>query len=54
MEVGYIQLDPAAIVLEPDQWSDMSDALDVSTLGRIYSTWSPCQGSGTRPYVEYV
>jgi hypothetical protein len=36
MEVGYIRPDPVAKPLEPDQKSDMSDALDISVLGQIY------------------
>jgi hypothetical protein len=34
------------MVLEPDRGSDMSDASDMSTLGRIYPTWNWHRGSG--------
>jgi hypothetical protein len=54
MEVGYIRPNPAAKALEPDQKSDMTDASDMSALGRIYLTWNWCQGSGTRSEVGYV
>jgi hypothetical protein len=45
------------MVLEPDRWSYISDALDISALDRIYPTWSQCEGSGTRleaGYVKYI
>jgi hypothetical protein len=54
MEVGYIRLDPAATVLEPGRWSDITNASDIFALGQIYLTWSPCQGSGPRPEAKYV
>jgi hypothetical protein len=54
MEVGYIRPDLTGTVLEPDRWSDMSDASDISTLSWIYPIWSLCQGCGTWPEAGYV
>jgi hypothetical protein len=38
MEVGYIRPDQTAMVLEPDRWSDMTNASDISALDQIYQT----------------
>jgi hypothetical protein len=54
MEVGYIQPDLAAKVLELDRKPDMSDASDMSAMGRIYLTWNWWQGSRTRSEAGYV
>jgi hypothetical protein len=42
------------MILEPDQWSDMSDASDISDQDRIYPNQSQCQCSRTRPEARYV
>jgi hypothetical protein len=38
MKLGYIPPGSVAKVLEPDQSPDMSDASNMSALGRIYPT----------------
>jgi hypothetical protein len=38
MEIGYVQPDPTATVLEPDRGLDMSSWSDISDLHRIYPT----------------